>query len=36
MALGSPLGMLVVLVVLKTVVDLAMHESERVKFTPQS
>ncbi len=32
MAFGSPLGLLIVLVVLKTAVDLAMHQSERSKF----
>jgi len=32
MAFGSPLGLLVVLMVLKTLVDLAMHESERNKL----
>lgn len=31
-ALGSPLGLLVILMVLKTLVDLAMHQSERAKF----
>jgi len=31
-ALGSPLGLLVILMVLKTLVDLAMHQSERTKF----
>lgn len=32
MAFDSPLGLLVILIVLKTLVDLAMHESERNKF----
>ena len=32
MAFGSPLGLLVILMVLKTLVDLAMHQSERIKF----
>ena len=32
MAFGSPLGLLIVLMVLKTSVDLAMHQSERLKF----
>jgi len=32
MAFDSPLGLLVILMVLKTSVDLAMHESERNKF----
>ena len=32
MALGNPLGLLVVLMVLKTLVDLAMHQSERDKY----
>ena len=32
MAFGSPLGLLVILIVLKTLVDLAMHQSERAKF----
>ena len=32
MAFGSPMGLLVVLMLLKTSVDLAMHQSERVKF----
>lgn len=36
MAFGSQLGVLIVLVVLKTVVDLAMHEAERIKFSPSS
>lgn len=31
-AFDSPLGLLVILMVLKTLVDLAMHESERKKF----
>jgi len=32
MAFGSPLGLLVILVMLKTSVDLAMHQNEREKF----
>ncbi len=32
MAFGSPMGLLVILMLLKTSVDLAMHQSERVKF----
>ena len=32
-ALGNPLGLLVVLMVLKTLVDLAMHQSEREKYS---
>ena len=32
-AFGNPLGLLVVLMVLKTLVDLAMHQSEREKYS---
>jgi len=32
MAFGSPVGLLIILMVLKTSVDLAMHQSEREKF----
>ena len=33
MALGNPLGLLIVLMILKTSVDLAMHQAERRKLT---
>lgn len=36
MALGDPVWMLVVLVLLKTLVDLALHGSERRKYLPQA
>ena len=32
MAFDSPLGLLIILMLLKTSVDLAMHQSEREKF----
>jgi hypothetical protein len=34
--LGSPVGLLLVLIALKTVVDLAMHESERAKLATEA
>jgi len=30
--LGDPIGMLIVMMVLKTLVDLAMHQAERNKY----
>jgi len=32
LAFGSPMGLLIILMILKTAVDLAMHQSERQKF----